>query len=568
MHSESEAAQAAASPQLPEGSGRKRSVLYLMTFIMGGCGIAYEYTFSKVGSDLMGNSNQQWAITIGLMMFFMGIGSDLQKHLKDRGLFDKFIVFEVLLGLLGGFGPILLLWVFGAYRDHYMLVQYALIISSGFLIGLEIPILARINEQYTAPLRVNIGGILRMDYIGAFVGAVGWILLLQALVPLTQIGYVLGLLNVVTAALSLWYFRRLAVRRTELTVALVACFAVLAFGWSKAPQWTRHAEQALFLDKIVLSKTTKYQHIVLTKTDAGDVYCYINGNTQFASFDEHIYHEFLVHPAMHIAPKREKVLVLGGGDGLGVREILKYPDVESVTLVDLDPEMTRLAMENEHFVRLNRGALQDARVQVLENNALVDVDQDVMAIPDQTTRFRSEYQPVADVYVVNLDADLFVDQISGVYDVIIIDFPDPSNLGLAKLYSESFYQKVRRKLAAGGIVVQQSTSPVFSKEAFLSVGRTMEASGLAAVPFHENVPSFGEWGWWIAGRDQEITAAEIRTRMRSITDLAVPTRYITPELIAASLLFGKGALKTEETEINTMLNCMIYLYYSRALAQE
>lgn len=544
--------------------GRGRLTLYLMTFIMGGCGLAYEYTFSKISSDLMGNSVRQWAVTIGLMMFFMGVGSDVQKHLRDRRIFNWFILFEILLGLIGGFGPILLIWVFGSFRDHYVLIQYGLIVSTGFLIGMEIPILTRINERYTETLKVNIGGILRMDYIGAFAGALCWVFLLQRFFSLTRIGFVLGFLNLVTAGISLWYFRRLVPGRAWLTVVTLLGGVGLLAGFGTAPRWTRHAQQKLYLDRIIYAESTRYQHIVLTRSSAGDVFCYINGNTQFSSADEHIYHEFLVHPAMGVAPRRKNVLVLGGGDGLAVREILKYPDLASVTLVDLDPKMTDLARTNPHLTVLNRNSLADARLMVLQNHALVDAEPGPVGLGGLFGRDAGD-EP--ETVLVNLDASVFVEQISGFYDVIIIDFPDPNNLELAKLYSLGFYQNVKAKLSRHGILVQQSTSPVHSREAFLCIGRTMRAAGLAVVPFHENVPVFGEWGWWLGGKEEVYSEDGLVESIHDLDLSDISTRYLTPELARASLAFGKDSLVSEEQQISTIFNNFIYRYYSDALTE-
>ena len=548
-----------------KGNGaRERFIIYLMTFIMGGCGIAYEYTFSKISSDLMGNSVRQWAITIGLMMFFMGIGSDLQKHIKDEGLFDKFILFEILLGLIGAFGPIVFLFCFGYFREHYVMVQYLATISVGFLIGLEIPILTRINEDFTPELKVNIGGVLRMDYVGAFLGALLWVFVLPRFFSLTQMSFVLGIFNLITAALALAWFHHLAVNKKLMVAITTAGIAALVIGLVRVPDWSAHAEQKLFLDKIIYKNTTRYQHIVLTETASNDIYCYINGNTQFSSYDEHIYHEFLVHPAMTIATRRKNVLVLGGGDGLAVREILKYPDVETITLVDLDPGMTDLAMTHPSMVRLNRGSLLDGRVKVLANNALAEpTEKREIILPDRTTLLPDgqKLENPPEVYIVNLDAALFVQQISGIYDVIIIDFPDPSNLELAKLYSQGFYTNVVDKLSRDGILVQQSTSPVFAREAFLCVGRTMNASGLTAVPFHEHVPTFGEWGWWIAHRSDAPFPQSLKERLINIETIEPAVRYITPDLVRASLAFGKEELVTEKTEINTIMNNVIFRFY-------
>jgi len=553
---------------LSKGFPREPTLVYLLTFVMGACGIAYEYTLSKISSDLLGNSVQQWAVIIGLMMFFMGIGSDVQKHIPDRLILDRFVLLELVQGLIGGFGPIVLFVVFGAYRDYFKVLQYLFIITIGLIIGLEIPLLTRVNERYTSELRINIGGVLRADYIGAFAGAVVWIFVLLEHFSLVQIGFLLGALNILVSGLIFWHFQRQAARRMLWAPLLVLALAALAFGFAMAPEWSYHAEQRLYVDRIIFSRTTRYQHIVITRARSGDIYCYINGNLQFSSFDEHIYHEMLVHPAMQAAPRRNRVLVLGGGDGLAVREVLKYPDVESVTLVDIDPEMTRLARENPILSELNGDSLASERVGVVRSGAVVEGGTHPVYVRDRT-RFKPEKQePVATVYRVNIDAARFVEQVSGLYDVIILDFPDPNNLELAKLYSRSFYGLVASKLAPYGIFVQQSTSPIHSKEAFLCIGRTMRAGGLAAVPYHQNVPTFGEWGWWIGGLGGAYTREQIRISLRGIETVDADTRYLTPEIIASSLSFGKGMLDTGEAEVSTLLNSAVFHYYRRAVRRE
>ncbi len=547
---------------------RERFLIYFLTFVMGACGIAYEYTFSKIASDLLGNSVRQWAVVIGLMMFFMGVGSDVQKYIGDRHILDRFVVIELLQGLIGGFGPIVLFSVFGAYRDYFKVLQYLFIISIGLIIGLEIPLLTRVNERYTRELKINIGGILRSDYIGAFLGAVIWIFVLLEVFSPIQIGFVLGALNILVSGVIFFYFKRFSRSKLMLIAVISVSFLALLFGFCRAPVWTYHAEQRLFLDRIIYSHTTKYQHIVITETKAGDIYCYINGNLQFSSVDEHIYHENLVHPAMQIAPNRSHVLVLGGGDGLAIREILKYPDVQSVTVVDIDPEMTRLAREHELLSRLNEGSLRNERVVVVDNHALVDAGTHEILLHDKT-KFGSDLaNPVATVYRINMDAARFVEQVAGVYDVVVIDFPDPNNPELAKLYSRSFYRAVASKLSRYGIVVQQSTSPVHTKEAFLCIGRTMQSAGLTAIPYHDNVPTFGEWGWWIGGKSDDYTSEAIREKLARLEDLDVPTRYLTKDLISTALVFGRNQLESQFEDVSTLMNNRIYTYYRQAVQRE
>ena len=536
-------------------------VLYISMFVMGACGIAYEYTLSKIASDLLGNSVRQWAIIIGVMMFFMGVGADVQKYVSDRNLFDKFIVAEIFLGLFGGFGPITMLVVFGPFPGHYILVQYFFVIIIGLLIGFEIPLLTRINQAYTSELKLNLAGVLKMDYIGSLCGAFLWIFWLPKFFIMTETAFVLGAFNVFIAGFTLFYFRKLVANKKTIAVFATASFALLLAGLLMAKDRTSYAEQYLYRDRIVFSGTSTYQHIVITESKAGDICCYINGHLQFNSFDEYIYHENLVHPVFAIAPVRKKILVLGGGDGLAVREILKYPELESITLCDLDPMMTDMARRNHYFTMLNKNSLQNSKLTVLKNHALIPDGQEKLRVPNQKKPYAGKTGEVATINIINVDAALFVEQISGLYDIIIIDFPDPNTPELAKLYSKKFYSHILKKLSATGVVVQQATSPVYAREAFLCIGRSMKDAGLAVIPFHDNVPSFGEWGWWIGGKKEMISEANLIKKLESIEALEVATRYLTPDLIRSSLKFGKDQIYTDQTDINTIITNRVYDYY-------
>ena len=539
-------------------------VLYFSMFVMGACGLAYEYTLSKIASDLLGNSVRQWAIIIGVMMFFMGVGSDLQKHIKNEGLVDKFIFFEILIGLLGAFGPIALLFSYGQFQSHYVLVQYFFVISIGLIIGFEIPLVTRINETFINELKINLGSVLKMDYIGSLVGSLAWIFVLPKFFTIIETAFVLGFFNLLVALFTLYFFGKLVRKRSALWFMSVFVLSVIVFGFFSARGWTAYSEQFLYRDRIIFSKTTPYQHIVLTESRAGDIFCYINGHLQFSSFDEYIYHENLVHPAFVVAPKHENVLILGGGDGLALREVLKYPDVKRVTLCDIDPMMTTLAKEHPVFKRLNRNSLASSRVTFLENHALEPAGRQILAVEKQTELHSKDYYDVAEINIINLDAAKFVEQISGVYDIIIIDFPDPNSPDLAKLYSEHFYRNVKKKLSRYGIFVQQATSPVHAREVFLCIGRTLEHAGLSAVPYHDNVPTFGEWGWWLGGRKESYSPQDLCEKLRSVVALDVPTTYLTPELIRASLEFGRNQLITTNQDINTLANNVVFQYYLQA----
>ena len=453
---------------------RSSLVIYLSIFGMGACGLAYEYTLSKIASDILGNSLKQWVIVISVMMFCMGVGSDAQKYLKDKKLVDKFLFGEIVLGLLGGLGPICMLFMHGS--QYYILVQYFFICSIGFLIGLEIPLLTRLNDNYTTQLKFNLGAIMKMDYIGSLVGAIVWLFVLTKFFSIVETAFVLGIINVSIAVFGALYFRKLMAWFRSLMILAVLAVGFLFYGLSQASSWTSYAEQSLYKDRIIYSETSPFQHIVLTEANNGVINCFINRHLQFSSFDEHIYHEVLVHPAMQLAKSRKNILVLGGGDGLAVRELLKYDDVESVTLVDLDPFMINLAKNNPVINALNEGSLSNAKVRSFESAAVSRGPVESLAVMNRNSIKREE-QTVADISVYNIDALNFVKDINGFYDVMILDFPDPNSHDLAKLYSREFYGALMKRLAPNGIVIQQSTSPIHAKEAFLCIGSYDENCG-------------------------------------------------------------------------------------------
>ncbi|MBT7890590.1 MAG: spermidine synthase, partial [Deltaproteobacteria bacterium] len=405
-------------------------VLGLSMLFVGICGISYEYTFSRLGSDILGDSVKQWAITIGLMMFFMGIGADLQKHLPDELNVDNFIFLEVLLGLLGGIGPTVSLYAFGHFHNYFILFHYFFICAIGLMIGLEIPLLTRVNQKTVPSLKHNLGLILKMDYIGSFLGAMIWVFLLPLFFNILEISFFLGLINVGVALFTWIWFHGWMKYPKAIPIFALCVIALLLVGLLNGKKITTTAEQKLYRDTIIHTRTTPYQRIVVTQSRSGDYNLFINGHLQFSSIDEHIYHEFLVHPVMSATPVHKKVLVLGGGDGLAVREVLKYGGVESVTLVDIDPEMTNLASKLPELVKLNRGSLLNQKVGAQKAGGVSPGAK--INIPQQGHGFfrrHKQYDKIS-VHVINLDAYQFVASISGIYDVIIIDFPDPNNQSL------------------------------------------------------------------------------------------------------------------------------------------
>ena len=536
-----------------------RRALGLLMFLLGGCGLAYEYTLSKIASDLLGNSVQQWATMIATMLFAMGMGADFQKHTPSDRLADRLITSQVLLAVLGGFGPLIMIHGFALLPQLYIVIQYSLAFTVGLLIGYEIPLVMRINEEAEPDMRFNLSQVLKMDYVGALVGALLWTFLLVRYLSIDRISFVLGLVTIASAVLCYFLYRkRLSNARARLW-EISGGAALVITGLVIGRDLTIRAEQFLYRDPIVTSVTTPFQHIILTKNRAGNLRCYINGHLQFNEADEQIYHENLVHPAMHLAARRERILILGGGDGLALREVLKYPDVRAVTLVDLDPMMTHLAASDPHLVRMNGGSMTDQRVA---RPAAMGVSQGGAFRHSQTSQyepFPTALHETATLHVINLDAAEFVKSVTGRFDVVIMDFPDPNSPDLAKLYGRPFYDHLENLMQSGAVVVQQSGGCFQAREAFLCIGRTLAAAGFDAVPYHDNVPSFGEWGWWIAISGK--SAGETRAALAGLRELEVPTRYLTPELIAASLAFGKKELDSNHRDFTSLTEPRVYHYH-------
>ena len=547
---------------MPASPNKTRGfVLATVIFIMGGCGLAYEYTFSRIASDLLGNSVQQWAVVIAIMMFCMGMGAEIQRFIPTKRVVSSMLGSQLLLALLGGFGPLFMLLAFSYAPYQFGLVHYSLISVIGLLIGFEIPLITRINEGYSEDIRDNLARVLKMDYIGGLAGGLLWIFVLPKFFSLHETAYILAFLTVAAAVFCWLFFRKLLHRPMLMLTSIIITSVVLALGITNSHRWSLHAEQQLYLDRVIFSETTQYQHIVLTKDQRSHIRCYINGHIQFSSTDEHIYHELLVHPPMQLLSNKKRILVLGGGDGLAVREILKYPDVEEIVLVDLDPEMTQLAMQQPDFVRVNQGSLTAPPVQAVTNQAIASDGSYKLKTPNRRRTIQPGSPHSPELQIINLDAIAYVQQATGTFDCIILDFPDPSSPDLAKLYSLPFYQALKSKLNADGVLVQQSTSPYQAKEAFLCIGRTLKAAGYSAIPYHDHVPSFGEWGWWLAGHNAVRPPEILIQKLKNSDSLPTDTRYLTPDLIRASLVFGKEDLNTANSNITTFTQPAVLDYY-------
>lgn len=503
---------------------RGRNVLLkACVFATGFAGIVAEYVLSTLASYLLGNAVLQWTLTISLMLFAMGLGSRLSKYI-DGPLLDVFIIVEFALSILCAISAAATYFIF-AYVDSIAPVIYGLSMIIGFLIGLEIPIVTRLNNLFEE-LRVNISSVMENDYFGALLGGLLFAFVALPRLGLTYTPIILGAVNfLVAAALFVKYRNLLNYKKLLIFGSLLIPVLLSALAFLSEPILL-YGEQQKYRDRVIYQQQTSYQRIVLTQWK-DHFWLYLNGNEQFSSYDEERYHEPLVHPAMGASVARENILVLGGGDGLAVREILKYPEVKKVKVVDIDPAVTRLGQTHSLFLDLNQDALNDSRVEII-----------------------------------NKDAYVFLRQESHLYDVIIIDLPDPKSVGLARLYTREFYLLVQRHLSRGGTVVTQATSPFFSKQAFLCIFKTMRDAGLATVAYHNNIPTLGEWSWVLGINRPGLKAEMVKEKLSEMTFKNLNTRFLNQDAMIGMLHFGKGVFgKMDEVAVNNELDLSLYQYY-------
>ena len=436
-----------------------RLLLLASVFTIATCGLIYELIAGTIASYLLGDSVMQFSTVIGVYLFAMGIGSWLSRYV-EKNLIGTFIQVEFLIALFGGSAAALLFGLF-AYVGSFRVLLYALVLLIGTLVGLEIPLLLRLLKD-RLQFKDLVSKVFTFDYIGALLASLLFPLILVPYLGLARSGFFFGMLNGAVGLVALWALWDQVPRARLLRFNGLAVIAVLGVGFANSDRIVSWSETEAYGENVIYAKSSSYQRITLTRR-GDDLRLYLNGNLQFSSRDEYRYHESLVHPGLSRLPHARRVLVLGGGDGLAVREVLRYPHVESVTLVDLDPAMTQLFSTQELLTELNGDALRSPKVRVI-----------------------------------NSDAFTWLKENSEMFDFIVVDFPDPSNFTIGKLYTTAFYQRARSALAQDGAIVIQSTSPFVARKSFWCIDETLRACGFVTEPYHTNVPSFGEWGYILA----------------------------------------------------------------------
>ncbi len=538
--------------------------------VLAGCGMIYEYLLSHYASRVLGAVESTIFTMIGVMIVAMGFGSFAAKKIEK--VYTAFAWLELIIALLGLLSVLLIASLFaisyqlpqifvenyglpsdlspqgGIFHILHALARFSPFLIGfilGFLIGMEIPLIARIREHvHQSNLRHNTGTIYGADYIGAGAGAAIWVTLMLSMEN-SHAAALTATANLCVGLAFYWRYQKHIRFAGYFFLAQLGLLVLLIVVFLQGDDLAFVLENSLYKDKVIYSQHSKYQHITVTErvmsAEKPKIYnLYINGRLQFSSVDEYIYHEMLVHPAMMASAKQDDVLIIGGGDGLALREVLHWQP-KSVLMLELDKMMIDFfAREkfdeksgkiiNEPLLALNQKALLNERLSIEYGDAFNQVDE-LLARMQQ-------------------------------FNVIIVDLPDPNHPDLNKLYSVRFYQKLFHLLTGDGSLVIQSTSPYHAKKAFVSIGKTVKAAGYQGVEqYHENVPSFGEWGWTIATKMGALPSERIAQQ----ENLPANLRWASKEMIRRSFVFPPNYFANiAEIEINTLNQYQLYQYHQEA----
>lgn len=503
----------------------KSTLLKAAIFATGFSGVVAEYILGTLAQYFLGNSVLHWVMIISLMLFSMGLGSRITKNF-ETGLLKRFLILEFALSFIVSFAA-LLVYTASAYTQAIGILIYSLAICIGLLIGMEIPLVIRINDDYEK-LRFNISNILENDYYGSLLGGVFFVVIGLPVFGLIYTPFILGFVNFsvsIVVLIFLWDLLKASERKLLVSLGVFIMIS-LTTGIFVTDPIIKFGEQQKYADKVIYTEQTKYQRIVMTQWK-NDYWLYLNGNQQLCTRDEIMYHEPLVHPALSLHPNPVNVLVLGGGDGCAVREILKYPKVEKITLVDLDPAMTNLGMTHPILTNLNKNSLSNEKVEVLND----------------------------DGYKYMLSTENY-------FDVIIIDLPDPRSIELGRLYSHEFYKICYRHLRPGGVIVTQSGSPYFATQAFSCIVETIKSAGFETVPMHNQVITLGEWGWTLGVKQPSYES--VKEELQKL-EINVPTRWINKEAMTLITSFGKDFYpwKKDSVHVNRIHEPVLHKYYMK-----
>ena len=509
---------------------REHWALIAAIFASGFCGMVAEYSVGTTVSFLLGDSITAYTLTISIFMLAMGVGAILSQQFPDGDELSIFLFVEAALSVVCAGSTLFI--TYAALLDLAWTATVLIAFLIGLLIGFEIPLLTRFNERRQILLKSNMAMVFGADYLGSFIAGLSYSMLLLPTLGTVLTPVFSGALNLSIAALLAFTFRDEFPPKRIAICGILAAGTLLFLGL-QGEKLAFDADQDLFEDPVIFVEQSKHQRIHITHLNG--INClHLNGGTQFCSHDERRYHELLVHPAFCLKPDARRVLILGGGDGLAVREVLKYPNAQAITLVDLDPLVVEISRTHPIIRKLNEEALDDPLVTIHHEDAYVWL------------KNNSEF-----------------------WDIILIDLPDPERVELAKLYSLEFYRNLRNHLAPDGAIALQSTSPLHATRAFGIIWATLTRAGLSTVPYRIQVPSFGDWGFNIAVRDDHLSTDQMKARLDAFEE-RVPLQVLNQAAMQAATRFEKGLLpdNPDSLEISRLLNPTIHLAYREAWEHE
>ena len=543
-------------------------LLILTMAVLAGCGLIYEYLLSHYAGRVLGVMESAIYSMIGLMIVSMGLGAFAAR--KIQCAFNGFVWLELTVALIGTSAIILISGLValtqilphliaetfslppdavpkgGFFKQLSWLAlksPYAFGFLLGFLIGMEIPLIAKIREQlHQKHLENNLGTIYGADYIGAGIGAAIWVTVLLT-IDISKASALTAALNLIAGAIFIAIYWQKLKYKISLITGHAVLFIALIVIYSQGNSWLNQMSNLLYLDKVVYSEKTRFQQMTITERHLGQsqtsiINFYLNGRLQFSSADEQIYHSYLVTPAMEGSARQDNVLIIGGGDGLALRDVFQWQP-KQVVMIDLDKQLVELFKTPEkalpkrlanRLITLNANSLNDERLTLINDDAFLAIDR----------------------YL----------QQGKVFDVIIVDLPDPSHPDLNKLYSVNFYARLKQLLSGDGLMSVQSTSPYHAKNAFISIGKTIEAAGFLHVEqYHDNVPSFGEWGWTLAAK----RGLSGTNRLKEKAQFAVPQLWLTLPMLMGAFEFSEGFYQhREQIPINYLGSHTVYQLHQRA----
>jgi len=479
---------------------RGRAVLLAAVAACAACGIIYELALLTLSASLDGGGIVATSLIVAGYIAALGAGALLVKPLLTRAAIT-FIAIEALLGIIGGLSAAALYVMFSFIGGSLLVLAVGTALIGG-LVGAELPLLMTLLQQRrTAAKDIatdtgrTLANLTAADYLGALIGGLVWPFVLLPHLGMIRGAAATGIINLVAAAIvAIFLLRQLVSVRQLITAlcALAAALGLLATLLVRAQDIETTSRQRLYADPIIAYRHSAYQEIVVTRR-GNDMRLYLDGGLQFSTRDEYRYTESLVYPAL--GGRARSVLVLGGGDGLAARELLRQPGIEKIVQVELDPAVVDLARTTMRGA--NGGSLENPRVNVIADDAM--------------TWLRGPH--------------------SGLFDAVIVDLPDPDTPVLGRLYSTEFYALASRALAPGGLMVVQSGSPYSTPIAFWRTVSTIKAAGYAVTPYHVYVPTFGDWGFALARHGGEAPRPTMPPN-------APPLRFLSPSVLDAATVFA------------------------------